>query len=506
MSRLCVPSLAALLTVLATLALSSQERLSSQENTQDWPNWRGPNWTGSSQPDAKLVVDFDREKNVRWRTAMPGPGASTPIVLGDRIFLTSTDTQRDRLVAMCLDRKTGKAVWTKDAGSGYQPRGGAGDEIPRVKRAFSRSNYASPSPSTDGERVVFFFGNGDLVVYDLAGEEAWRTNIQQEHGDFEFQWTFSASPTLWDTKVFVPVLQRDTPVNLGGRGGNRGPRNRGDRNGGGGGAPGGGGQEPVADPIASFLLCYDATNGKLLWKKERPSPARVESLESYTTLVPHTRADGSHELVLAGGDVLTGHDPATGNELWRWGTWNEGHRQRAWRLVPSVVIAPDLGLEDCDGIALVCAPKRAPAFAIRLGGKGDLGDDALIWQSEGRGNPVSTDVPTPAYHDGHFYVLSDVRQALSKVDAKTGKTAWATEIPVEGRDLLRASPTVAGGHVWFQSHSGTVFVVETEKGGLVHSVRMTDEDAEQHARSGIVAAHGDVFVRTDDSLYCIGKD
>ena len=173
---------------------------------QDWANWRGPNHDGSTAAEG-LPIEFGPEKQVRWATSMPGPGASTPIVVGDRIFLTSVDRERERLVAMCLDRKTGAVSWSRDAGSGYRPDG-RGTRI----AGGSRATYASPSAATDGERVLFFFGNGDLVAYDLAGEELWRRNVQKEYGNFAFNWTFSASPTFFEGLFHLPVLQRNEPI------------------------------------------------------------------------------------------------------------------------------------------------------------------------------------------------------------------------------------------------------------------------------------------------------
>jgi len=395
-------------------------------------------------------------------------------VIGERVFLSSVDTKRDRLVAMCLHRGDGKVLWKRDAGSGYQP-GGTGK---RTGRGFRRSNYASPSPVSDGETVIFFFGNGDLTAFDLAGKELWRRNVQKDYGDFSFQWTFSASPTLWEGKVFLPILQRDSKThNLGGLSRDKG------------------GPSGDADaPIESFILALEPKTGKTIYRHLRPSQARKESLESYTTMIPHVRKDGTKELLLAGGDVLTGHDPETGEELWRWGTWNEGHRQVWWRLVPSVVYG--------DGVALVCSPKRQPVYAIKLGAnKGTQGDDALLWKSGGRPNKVSSDVPTPAFDGEHFFVLSDVREGVSKVDPKTGKVLWSTGLP---KIKWRASPTVAGGRVYVMSHHGDVVVLDADSGESLFHTKMGNEGDDQ-IRSSVVVAHANLFIRVNDKLYCVGK-
>ena len=102
------------------------------------------------------------------------------------------------LLALCYDRESGELHWKKDAGSGYKPGGDDGFDY----QLHPRSNYASPSPVCDGQRVVFFFGNGDLVSYRLDGSEEWRRNLQKDYGDFCFQWTFSSSPTLHQGKLF----------------------------------------------------------------------------------------------------------------------------------------------------------------------------------------------------------------------------------------------------------------------------------------------------------------
>lgn len=465
----------------SVLAASIALAAGSVLQAQDWPHWRGPAYNGAVAAEG-LPQEFGPDKNVRWQAEMPGPGASTPIVVGDRIFLTSVDAAREQLVAMCISRKDGAILWQKDAGSGYKPTP-QGTNTARGKR--TRATYASPSATTDGKHVVFFFGNGDLVAYDFDGKEAWRRNIQEDYGNFAFNWTFSASPTLVDGIVYLPVLQRDVPIQRGRRGGGR--RNR-------GGPQPKDAAEKKVQAIDSFILAINPADGKTIYKHVRPSPAKVESLESYTSMIPFVGDDGRREMLLVGGDVITGHDPKTGKELWRWGTWNQGHRERFWRLVPTVVVG--------DGVALVCAPKRAPVYAVKLGGSGKLTADALAWQSEGRPNPVSSDVPTPAFHDGHFYVLSDVRSALSKVRAKDGEVIWTT--PLEKEHLWRSSPTVADGRVWCMNHNGLVAVVDQETGKITHKVAMATED-DDLIRASIVVAHNEVLIRTNDKLYCIAQ-
>ena len=292
-----------------TIALTAFLSLAFTLAANDWQNWRGPNYNGATEAKG-LPVKFSKTENIAWSTPMPGPSAATPIILGDRIFLTAAHIEnarsgKGRLLAMCLDRKSGKILWERNAGSGYRPKGDGADY-----RLDNRTNYASPSPVTDGEVVVFFFGNGDLVAYTMKGDLIWRRNIQKDYGDFTFQWTFASTPTLFEDRLYLPVLQRNEPVH--GRGKANNP---------------------------SFILAMNPKNGETLWKHIRPSEANKESLESFGTIIPH-----NGELVIAGGDVLTGHDPLTGKEHWRWGTWNPGHREKNHD--------DGIRISDCDGITL----------------------------------------------------------------------------------------------------------------------------------------------------------
>ena len=424
---------------------------------QDWPHWRGLHFDGSAEAHG-LPETFDKQENVRWATTLPGVGASTPIIVGDHIFLTAI--VGSDLVGLSLDRADGGVRWSKALGSGYRA-GGAGT----TTVLHPRSNYASPSAVSDGARVVFFFGNGDLVCTDLDGEELWRRNLQEDYGDFCFQWTFSSSPTLWDGVVHMQILQRDSKV-----------------------------RDVGNDEAGSFLVGFELVDGVLVYRAARPSMAVVESLESYATPIPHIGRGGRPELIIMGGDVITGHDPGDGAELWRWGTWNPDHREQWWRVVPSPVVG--------GGVALACGPKGAPVCAVKLGGDGVLGEPGLAWASEGRRSPLTTDVPTPLFYRGDFFVLSDLRSTLSRVYAGTGEVVWTVELPGDvGR--WRASPTGADGRIWLISHGGLVMVFDAESGELSHRVMMGEED-DDFIRASIAVAHGALFVRTNTTLFCIG--
>jgi len=422
----------------------------------NWPNWRGPNFDGSATGNFKYPTVFSPELAVRWSHELEGPSASTPVVMNDRVFLSGTRLAIEResepnLLAMCIDRKSGDTLWIKSAGSGYQP----GDKDGNILQLDSRSNYSSPSPVASSTEVVFFYGNGDLVCFSHDGDLKWRRNLQADLGDFCFQWTFSASPTLYDGRLYLPVLQRDEQVH-----------GRGNKD------------------AESFLLCLNLKSGKTIWRHVRTTPAKKESREAFSTIIPY-----NDSLLVAGGDFLTSHNPKNGSELWRWGTWNNGHKQEWWRLVPSPVAG--------DGKVLVCAPKKAPVFAVSLSGK--KSGAKLAWDST-KSKEVTSDVPTPLFYRGFFYVLSDLRQNISKLDPENGVVVWTLKLP--GKYKWRASPTGADGKIYLMNHNAEALVLSSESGEILHAVKMGDEYDDQ-TRSSIALSQGQLFIRTNKKLYCI---
>ena len=159
--------------------------------------FRGPNFNGFSA-EANLPSSWSQTENVVWATELPGASAASPVVWEDRVFISSADAENNTLVAMCLDRKTGNVLWQHVVAKGI--------------RRDSRSNFAAPTPATDGDVVVFFYGSGPMVAFDMNGDVRWKRNIADDYGEFAFQWTFSTSPLLYDGKLYLQVLQRDTAV------------------------------------------------------------------------------------------------------------------------------------------------------------------------------------------------------------------------------------------------------------------------------------------------------
>ena len=422
--------------LLLSLALNSQ--------ADNWAQWRGPHFNGSSD-ETGLPNSWEDGKNVRWKVATPGWSSSTPIVWGDHVFIVSPDARKS-LLLVSYDAKTGKENWSK--------RLTVGD------REVRNNNMTSPSPVTDGKLVYTLLGTGDLVAVNFAGEIEWRRNLGQEYGKFSLMWLYGSSPLFYNGKLYVQVLQRNPssyPHSNDGK-----------------------------EERDSYLLCVDPANGKTLWKHNRPTDAIVESQEAYSTPIPFEGA-GRKEILILGGDYVTGHNPETGEELWRCGGLNT-RKDKWWRIVPSPVAS--------DTHIYAAAPKRDPLFAIKAGGNGNITDTHVDWAFDD--NP--TDVATPLVYQGKLYVLDGDRQTLSCLDPETGEKHWAGHLGI--REIHRASPTGADGKIYLISMEGTVTVVDAGKEfKILEQFKMN----EGPCMSTIVAANGALFIRTSESLYCIGK-
>ena len=441
---------------MTTLKLLPLLAFASITHAADWPNWRGPHFDGSCEEKglpAKLAPEA-----ALWKTPMPGPAASTPIVSGDRVFVSTADVAAKKLLGLCLDRKTGAVVWQKEIGEGV----GSDD----------KSNYANPSPVTDGKAVIFHFATGDTAAFDFAGKEIWKRNLQTDYGSWAIQWTPASSPVLVKGQVIFQVLQRDSSFEFYGKQK---------------GKPGG--------PIESYLLSLDPATGKEKWKHIRPCDAVAESRESFSTPMPWA-SNGRDELLVTGGDCISGHSLTDGKELWRFGSWNPG-KIGHWRLVPGPIAG--------DGIILACAPKRAPVYAVKAGAQGTVKENDLAWVSgKAAGNEdVSSDVSTPLFYNGRFYVLNSDRKSVNCVEPKTGKVIW--EHRVEGGAKIESSPTAGDGKIYFQDMRAHVTILAAkDTPELIFSGSMADGE-EKDVRSSIALANGCAFVRTTRMLYCVGS-
>ncbi len=415
--------------------------LATSVSAADWPQLRGPRFNGSTT-EKNLPTTWSQTENIEWSLDLPGPSGATPIVSGNYVFVSSTNTANDTLLAMAIDRKSGELRWQHTVGAGI--------------RKDSRSTFAAPTPATDGKVVIFFYGNGNMFAYDFDGKQLWKKNV----GPFAFGWTFSSSPLLYGGKLYVQILQ-----------------NRGD-----------------SGQTESYLLAMDPQTGSELWKHVRPSEAVGESLEAFNTPMPYEH-NGRKQLLVNGGDAATGHDLETGTELWRWETWNPekiGH----WRLVPSPVAG--------NGVVLLCAPKKSPVYALPTTKSGRLRDNDLFWVSRNERN-ITSDVSTPAFYDGDFFILSKSRRTLSRVEPKIGKIKWSTTL--KSRRELEASPLAADGKIYVLNLDGEATVVSAADGEILSTASMEKKEdlGSDLIRSSIIASHGKLFIRTNTKLYCIGK-
>lgn len=408
---------------------------------ENWAQWRGPNLNGSSAAK-NLPTEWSPTENIKWKAPMPGASGATPIIWEDRVFVSSLDNRTKDLLGICLDRNTGEVLWQKSLGIGFSDEG-------RGK------NMASPSPVTDGERVFFLFGSTDLIALDMEGNILWKKNLEQEHGEFDIMFGFHASPLLYDGKLYVAVNQRD-------RSGNEVNRK-------------------------SFLLGLDPETGNQIFKQIRPNTAPDETQEAYTIPVPFEGA-GRKEILIFGGEKISGHHPETGEEFWRWGTWNP-KAVNHWRVVPSPVTYENL--------VYVCAPKDGPVFAVRGGGEGELDDSWVEWKSK----EATSDVCIPLVYKDRLYVFNgDGRKELFCIEPLTGKVIWEGE--VGGKSVFRASPTGADDKIYVINEEGEVAILGTgDEFEVINRIEM----GEALCRSTIVANGTNLYIRTAENLYCVGE-
>ena len=411
----------------------------------NWPQWRGPHLQGWTD-ESGLPVRWSKTENVAWVTPMPGLSAATPIVWGDRVFVSSVDKANRDLLALCLDVRTGKERWRYVIGQD-RPTGGG-------------NNMASPSAVTDGTSVWFYTGTGRLFAFTLDGRELWRRDLGKDHGAFTLKYGYSSSPLLYQDRLYIPVLQAKDPNAY---------RDTG-----------------RTGELPSFLLAIDPATGKELWKQVRPTDAVKDSRDAYITPMP-CKVAGRTDIVLVGGEYVTGHDAATGEERWRWEFTPHGRVGRQ-RVVSSAVVG--------DGLIYAVRSRGRSLHALRAGGKGRLGDDAVAW-SASRDLP---DVPTPLLWHGRLYVLSGNRKVMTCFEPKTGEVKWRGKL--KARAVFRASPTGADGKVYCISKAGDVVVLAE---GDAFKVLAEFSIGGRDTKSSIAVAGGRLFVRTGQNLYCVAK-
>lgn len=465
----------------------------------DWPRFRGPNGSGTAE-SANLPVEFGPAKNVVWKTALP-PGHSSPVIAGDRIFLTAgeggqrADAGREKVVdeggkllTIALDGNSGKILWRREA-----PR-------PRLERYQPTNSPASPSPVTDGENVYVFFGDYGLISYTKDGDERWRYPL----GPFNNVNGHGSSPILAGNRV-VMLCDQDT---------------------------------------GSYMIALDKESGEVGWRVERPEYTR-----SYTTPAVFEPGSGPPELIIPGAYYLASYSAETGEKLWwvRGMSWQPKSTPvvhgnmiyaHAWEgggdaTTPTETPAFEtvLAKADKDGDKLISETELAEAepktrfyttdldsdgllderdwefyrarraarntlVAVRHGGRGDLtGTEYVRWRMQ----KFLPNVPSPLLFQGVLYIVKD-GGILTAINPETG------EIFKQGRldgaiDTYYSSPVGAAGKVYTISQGGKATVL---KAGVDWEVlAANDLGDEVYATPAIIGDR--IYIRTNSALYCFAE-
>jgi outer membrane protein assembly factor BamB len=435
--------IAFVITVIATLFINS----SGVFARASWPQWRGPSGQGISE-EKNLPATWSATKNIKWKTPIAGRGHSSPIVWGNRIFLTTAiegplvpgakavkhmDGDKEYVhpdsvgadhkhlfKVICLSRETGKLLWEQTAfeGTPYDDR-------------HRKSSYASATPATDGKLVYAFFGSEGLYAYDMNGKFVWKADMGKLA---TVGMGTGTSPILYDNLV---IVQRD--------------------------------DENVE---GSFIVGINKKTGKEVWR----TPRKVQASWCTPLLV---RTSKRAELITSGTEAVIAYEPATGKELWR-------HKGVESNAVPSPVANNEM-------VFISAGFPTKIAMAIKLGQGGDL-VDSVAWKYE-KGTAY---VPSPILYGDYLYLTTD-RGILTCLDARTGEVKYeGGRVPIPA--TFTASPIAFDGKILMTSEDGDTFVI---KAGPKHEILGTNTVGEPVYASPAVA-DGNIFIRGEKSLYCIG--
>lgn len=353
----------------------------------NWPQWRGPEGNGVASA-GDYPVEFSDSKNVDWSVELPGRGSSTPAVWGDRILVTCDIDGQDGVVGY---ESNGEELWQTQLGPGR----------PGEHRNGSGSN---PSPVTDGEHLIVYYKSGTVACLNLAGEVLWQHNLQEEYAEDTLWWDLGTSPVLVDGMAVIAVMQEGE----------------------------------------SYLIAYDVASGDVAWRAPRNFNVNTESNHAYTT--PNVvEVNGEKQIVVWGADHLTGHDVATGEQLWKYSGFNPQDEPN-WRVIASAAAT--------DGVAVVPYGRAGIVAAVSLGQSGDVTQQSdILWEIRGRNQ--GSDVPTPAIREGLVYLLTDVG-GLACHDLESGAQRWSAELPRSSAKFY-ASPILAGDQLFCAREDGMIF-------------------------------------------------
>jgi outer membrane protein assembly factor BamB len=422
-----------------------------------WPSFRGRNAAGSAG-DVRLPDEWNGPsgKNIKWQVPIPGLGHSSPVVWGDRIFITSAvssrgkdsfrpglygdgDASDDRSphkwTVSAYDKRTGKPLWNRVAFEG-----------PPIEARHIKSTYASATPVTDGRTVIASFGSQGIYAYDVNGNFRWKVDLGHIHlGAYDipsFEWGPASSPILWNG---LAILQVDTHTD-------------------------------------SFVIALNAETGETVWKTAR------DEFPSWGTPTVVPTATGP-ELVTNASKLIRGYDPRTGQELWRLGGSSK-------ITAPTPVFA--------DGLVVVAsgrAPER-PIFAIKAGARGDITlakdattNAAIAWSRTCRGSYM----PTPLIHDGIVYVLAN-NGVFDAYDLKTGEEIYRQRLSPVGSGFS-SSPVVAGDRIYLSSEDGEMLVIAA---GREFKQIATNSMGDLLMATPAIS-DGVMFVRSAHHLFAVGQ-
>lgn len=430
----------------AFLALLSLQAPASPAN---WSYWRGPAANGVAPGDAP--VTWSDTTNVAWKVAIPGRGHSSPIVWGDRIFLTTAiptgkpaaASEADaapagrsrgrgaaplvehRFVVMALDRATGKVLWEQTATVA----------TPHEPHHFQYGSFASNSPVTDGTRVYASFGSQGLHVYDMNGKPLWKKDFGVKLQMFR-QFGEGTAPVLHDDRL---IMLMD---------------HEGD----------------------SFLAMLDAATGKELWRTDRTGDAVTNWSTPLVAL-----HNGAKQIIVSASRRVHAYDFETGKSIWS-----------ATGLGQNTIPQP---VQHGDLVYVMSGYRNPKGMAIRLGREGDLtGTDAIVWTQD-RGMSYSA---TPAVHDGIVYTITDTAM-VSAFDIRTGEPLYH-QVRLPKPYNIKASPVVANGKIYYATEEGDVIVAKT---GRAWEVIATNPLADQSFIATPAIAGGDIFLRSRTHLFRI---
>jgi outer membrane protein assembly factor BamB len=415
----------------------------------NWPQWRGTGGSGIST-ETGVPLEWSESKNIAWKTAIPGRGHSSPIVWGDRVFLTTSiegpivpgaeavrHVHRGQeylhpdsvganhsytMKLLCLDLKSGRVLWEKTVyeGTVYDNR-------------HKKNTYASATPATDGRFIYLSFEAEGVYCYDFDGKKIWKTSLGKIAKGGMGPGT---SPVLYENLV---ILQCDQEYGEG-----------------------------------SFIAAVDKKTGKEVWRVSR------DQRRSWATPLLIKTAQRT-EMVTSGPNKIISYDPSTGRELWS---------------APGVVSNPIPSPVAGQGLVFVTAGSDAKrAFAIRLGGSGDLaGTSNVVWSYD-KGTAY---VPSPILYNEYLYLVTDAG-AITCIEAGTGKVIYQTRIPMAAR--FTASPVAFEGKILFVSEDGDSFILKAGPTPEILSANALGEPV--YASPAIIP--GRILIRGQDNLYCIAN-